>query len=289
MGNFSAEQALMSGFRVVARNPMALLAWAGVYLVFGVLPQAILWVRIWPLMANQAAHPSPDPQAAVAAMSGFTAWWPVLWLLGLVLFALMYGAVYRAVLDPDDKRYFYLRLGMRELWLGLTTLALLVLFFIGCMIVGVAVTLIGHSAPGIVTFVAVLAALVGVIWLAMRFSLAPPMAFAERRFIFLESWGLTKGHALKLFGVALALVVMVLVLEMVIFAPFAIAMGLAGVFSAGAKTAASDPALMLQHAAPWIVVGGLVLSIFAALIYAVLGAPWADIYRQLAPEREPAS
>jgi hypothetical protein len=285
MKDFSASAAIGAGFRLLGHNPLVLLAWAGVYLVLGVLPSSIVWLQVWPAMVSEMANRTASaPSDMVSAITPIGAWAPLIWLASLVLLSVMYGAVYRAVLEPDNKGFFYLRLGGQELWLGLTMIALLILFGIACAIMMIALALIGHSAPGIVTFVAILAAFVGMIWLAMRFSLATPMAFAQRRFIFLESWSLTAGHALKMFGVALALVVIIALGEMLLVIPIAITAGIFGVHAGALRSLGDDPNQMLQHAAPWIVVGGLVLSLIVAASYAILGAPWADIYRQLTAE-----
>ncbi len=283
MKDFSASDAIGAGFRLVGRNPLAVLVWAGFYFVLGVIP-SLFWIRTASkamgdvaygggAFANDAAR-----QSFASAFSGLGAWAPLAWLAGFILACVLYGAVYRAVLEPQDNRFFYLRLGGRELWLGLTMVALFILFGICCAIVGVALALIGHSAPGFVTFIAILGAIAMMIWLVMRFSLATSMAFAERRFIFLESWSLTAGHALKLFGVALALVAIVFLAELVIFVPIGMAAGFLGVLS---RHMVESPGAMMDHSMPLIIVGGLVLSVFAALVYSILGAPWVDIYRQL--------
>ena len=129
-----------------------------------------------------------------------------------------------------------------------------------------------------------LAAVVGVVWLLTRFSLASPMAFAERRFIFAESWSLTEGHALKLFGVALALVVILILIELVLIAPISLGLGLSGAL----QRLQDDPGAAMGLAAPWLAAGVVLLSLFASLVYSILGAPWASIYQQLSAGR-PAS
>ncbi|WP_309605391.1 hypothetical protein [Phenylobacterium sp.] len=286
MSGFSASEALASGFQVIRRRPAALLAWAAVYLAMGIGPQVLMWLSIWPRVSAQMAHPGADPAAMAQAMSGLTVLQPVIWAVSLVLMSILYGAVYRAVLTPQDRRFFYLRLSMKELWLGLTILAQIGVFIVGCVIAGAAVTLIGHSAPGIVTFIVSLAAVVGGIWLLMRFSLAGPMAFAETRFIFAESWRLTQGHALKLCGVALALLAMILAAELVVLVPLGIIGGLTGALSHAGQQMAADPVKFMRDLAPWLVLGGLAGSLVAAALHAILGGPWAEIYRELSAQAD---
>lgn len=276
MGDFSVEKALGAGFSVIKRRPAVVLAWAAAYFVVGLLPSCLVWVRLMPLMLAQAAQRSTDPQA-LAAFSGMSAWTPVLWLLAVVLASVLYGAVYRAVLEPEDRKYFYLRLSSRELWLGLTLLSLVVVFVIGLMILGAVLTVIARTAPGIVSLIAVLAAIVGVVWLFLRVSLATPMAFAERRFVFADAWSLTQGHALKLLGVCAALIVIVIMIELVILLPVGLAFGLSG----AATWMVHNPDRIFTEGAPWLLAGGLLISLFGAVIYAILGAPWASIYQQV--------
>ncbi|HEX2816541.1 MAG TPA: hypothetical protein VHN39_09105 [Phenylobacterium sp.] len=284
MANFSGEQALASGFRVIFRNPAAIAAWAVFYLVVGLGPMLLV---LGPSMAHPVAYNPGDPQSALAAMSRMMIWFPFIWLLAICHAAVAYSAVYRSVLMPEDRQYFYLRLSRRELWLGLTMLALLVLFMACILIASITIALLSRSAPGLVTFLAIVGAIVGAGWLGMRFSMATPMAFAEQRFILMESWRLTQGLGWKLFGVAVCLVVIVLAIEIVLMIPIMIALSLTGAFKALASAAEAGQGATYPIA---LVVAYLViLPILAALMYAILAAPWANIYQQLtAPDAEAA-
>lgn len=281
MADFSAGEAITAGFGVIRRRPAVILAWAAAYFV-GFLPQLLLWSRMAPLMAGAAGH-APDPNALQAFSTGMMGFAPLLWIWGLLYSSVLYGAAFRAVLYPDDDRYLYLRLSSRELWLGLTMLALLVVFAIGCVIVGVVIGILSQSVPGIVIFLLVVAAIVAFVWLAMRFSLATTVAFAERRFVFADVWPLTAGHTLKLLGVALAVVAILIGLELALMLPVGLALSLSGAF----KTLASGSIKPSGQWLPWMAVFGIGLSLFGAVVIAVVGAPWANIYRQLTPE--PAS
>jgi len=283
LGDFAVDRALGAGFSVIRRRPAVLLAWGLAYFLFGLLPPSLFWMRMWPAMVAQSAVRPGDPQAMMAAMSGLSAWAPVLWLLALILMSVMYGAVFRAVLQPQDRAFFYLRLSGRELWLGLTTLALLVVFGLGAVVLSVIVGVIAHTAPWYVTLIAVIACLVGMIWLILRLSLSMPMAFAEHRFVFAQSWRLTEGLALKLFGMALCLILIVIVAELVILAPVMLTFGLTG----GLARLAEEPGRAAAAAAPWLIVAAVVFSFFGALVYAILGAPWASVYQQVTEGAEP--
>ena len=281
MTEFSASEAIGSGFRTMQRRPAAILAWAAAYFVGGVLPQGLLWAKLAPLMAARPV----DPQAMAAAMSGMGAWAPLMWLVGIVVSSVLYGAAFRAVLTPDDDRFLYLRLSRRELWLGLTMLAIVILFLVGSLITAVVIGLVGRNLPGVVVFLLALACIGGFIWLAMRFSLATVMAFAQSRFVFSQTWSLTAGHALKLSGVALAVLCIMIGIEMAVILPIGLALGFSGALRGLSAGAPPQPGQML----PWIAVFCIGVSLFGAVIIAVAGSPWASIYRQLVGADEAAA
>ena len=102
------------------------------------------------------------------------------------------------------------------------------------------------------------------------------MAFDQRRFVFFESWRLTRGRGWRLFVIAAALVAIILAVELILVAPLTLAFAAGG----GPEALAADPQ-PLARSAPWIAVGAAMLSLFVALIYAIGGAPWAEVYQQL--------
>lgn len=277
MTAFSVETALRAPFRVIRKKPLALLAWGLVYLLFGFAPSMVVSSRIEPVILAESLHPgSSDPQALVNALAPISAWLPLIWLSAIVTTSVLYGAVFRAVLTPDDDRFLYLRLSSRELWLALTIVGLVIVIGLVFAVLTVTMSLVAASAPWFANLAAVVALIVALIWIVMRLSLSTVMAFAEKRFVFVDSWPLTRGHALTLFGVAMAIVVMLLIGEIVLAIPFALGLGLNGAYD----RIVSDPAYAL-HNAPMIAVSALVIGLFGAMAYTILGAPWASIYQQL--------
>ena len=70
---------------------------------------------------------------------------------------------------------------------------------------------------GILTGVGLgLIAVVVLVWLGLRLSMAAPMTFVDRQFRLFESWSLTRGSAWRLLGVAVLSLLMVFVLELVV-------------------------------------------------------------------------
>jgi hypothetical protein len=121
------------------------------------------------------------------------------------------------------------------------------------------------------------------VWLVVRFSLATVATFAQRRFAIGESWTLTEGKALKIFFLGFLLFLMIVLIEFVL-----VAVGMAAVGGAAAALAAleavSGPAEIVSRFWPALVIGALLLSVFGVALMAILTAPFAEVYRELAPE-----
>jgi hypothetical protein len=200
-------------------------------------------------------------------------------------------AVIRAVLEPDNHAFAYLRLGSQELWLMAVNFVLFLLYFvfvIACSIVlGILSVLTGGNlgARGIVTFLGTIAIYGLVIWIWLRLSMAPSMVFADRQFRLFESWAMTRGHAGQLFLVGLLVFVIAFVLEIV-----CVVLGLifgAGAFAQIGQTmrnpdfASMAPAAILAAFGPVLLVFGLLYAIATMVMVPVMFAPWPFAYRQL--------
>ena len=295
MADFSIGEAVASGFRLVRREPLAIVVWGGVYLLLNIVPQFLIWFSVWPEFSVLLAQ-SPDKAMSADALAGLQARMlglqPIIWIATAAMFALLYGAIYRAVLEPENRGSFYLRLGAQELWLLLSSLVLVVLAVIVIIVVAIPVVMVAGATGGATHFspaagLAMLAAAAVVIWLMLRFSMVTPMAFSERRFVLMESWRLTKGHTLKILGVLASLVGIVLGIEIVlaIAAMFLLVPWLTA--GEGALTTLlSDPDRLVRVAMPFVIVGCAVVSLVAAAFYAFIAAPYATIYARLAA-REP--
>jgi hypothetical protein len=310
MHDLSISQALGAGFRLIARKPLAALAWGVAYFVVGMLP--IMLVLLFGAQAfvemirQAAANPYADTNPFMAGMVGPLALLqPVGFLSAIAAKAIVMNAIFRAVLEPEDDHAFYLRFGGAELWQGLVQLCLQILISIAAVIAFIAVALVAAvvvfalMASGVRDFhpwMAVAGGLVvllilGVLaWLWLRLSMAGPMTFRDRTFRLFESWTLTRGHGGSLFLLALGIVAIILAIELVVF-------GLAGVVvvaviggMAGFADEATLAAFFEQPSSVWlpaVMTVALVVSAIACLVsgflLAIVIAPWADAYRQLAP------
>jgi hypothetical protein len=121
--------------------------------------------------------------------------------LFLLVWAVTTVAIFRAVLRPQDRRFFYLRLGVDEARLAIMTVVafILVLAFgsVPAYLLYILVNPLMRAAPSLSRGIAPLGALATVcldIWLGVRLSLIAVETFAERRFHLTAYWPLTHGR-----------------------------------------------------------------------------------------------
>lgn len=293
-----------TGLGVIVRQPMAVLAWAGVLLLLGVLPAAGLMSAFLGSLAEiarmDASGIEPSPDALVPAMSAAFAMQPVLLVTSLAVRAILTAAVFRAVLEPDERRWFYLRLGARELWLALMIVVFGVLSFVvmipmSAVLVPLLMVLAMGSDGNVlavlpIMLTAVLIALAVLGWLFVRFSMALPMTFTEQRFRLFESWTMTRGQTWRLIGVGLLLIGIVLALELALLALIVVVslafLGEGGLDEAAASAFfAQDASIWMAELAPWAVGMALVGALLGSVVTTILAAPWAEAYRQLSGAR----
>jgi hypothetical protein len=164
---------------------------------------------------------TPFQQARLAAMqngapaapnlAGFFA----VMLLMFATFVILWAAAFRAVLFPDDRRFFYLRVGMDELRLLGTMLVLFVGYLAVCaggMIVWMVLVLVarviaGDAGAGFLGIVVLIALLCGWIWALVRVSPCGPLTIYRRKVIIGPAWRLTRGAFWRLLAAYLLLFV----------------------------------------------------------------------------------
>lgn len=319
MAKLDVVKAATAGFGVIGRNPVAVVVWGLVLLLVGVAPVLLVMggfmSNIIQLAALQEAGVEPDPAMVAPMMASIMVFYPVLFITAILVRVIMTGAIFRAVLEPENRRWFYVRLGSQELWIAVVFVVIAV---VGGVLGGVFGIFIGATAGAtaiaggvassepplwIVPLIAVLVIAGGVafLWLALRFSMALPMTFAERQFRLFESWSFTRGNAGGLFLVGLLAFLLVIVLEIVasiigmivIGTLLAGAVGVSGMDEQAMETFFQQPpAVWVAALAPWLIFGGLVASVLGAIFTTMFTAPWAEAYRQLRGEpatSEPAA
>ncbi|CAN7243528.1 hypothetical protein LJR225_001082 [Phenylobacterium sp. LjRoot225] len=278
MTEFSASDAALEGFHLIRRRWRVVLGWAGftlLALVMIVVLSAVLSVV-----------------ASAVGGGGDAARNPALGVAGVIVLcsflftqAILVAGVFRLEMRPEEPAFMHLRLGRDELRLLLVWLITIT----GAWVLGWLAAVIGHAlgagGVGLELLAAVLA-----IYLGLRFALAAPISFAERRIDFLRSWRLTRGRVLSLLGMsALSLCLILLVTLTVFVALVLVALGfggldgLSGVFG-GSEALQSHPGIFLL---------AFVIQIVLAPVVWTLGmAPVAAAYRAFAdgdgPKTEPA-
>ena len=309
MAVFSGRDAVFSGVRLLRREPRLLWSMSLVYLLSFLLPQILPYVMAWPELsaafetASKAIQAGAGEEARTAAemeqlQARILPYQLLAFPISLAGSIVMYGAVYRAILEPGARAFGYLRMGRQE---GVMLLVSLVVIFLLLVMVAAAALVIviltaavrmATADPGVIgalTFGLILVAVILFGWAGIRLSLALPMSFSEGRFRFFESWPLTRGHGWKIFGVQMALIALVIgiclaigliaILLLIVMA-FAVGLGLFGDPNAIDQSMPA-PEVWLPWAAAIYLGFSLLSAVLSGAMYVVIIAPIADIYRQL--------
>jgi hypothetical protein len=289
---FSIGEALAAPVRVIRRHPLAVFVWGLTMVVFSLaLSAMILGLLIdLPLEDAESAQAPAEIVARMAALQGLS----MLANVGqLVLGVVLWAATMRATLRIGrPERYFFMRLGMDELRIGVVGLALglgayaavIVLVLLGVAI-GAVAWQANEALAVVLGFVMVLGLIAAVIYAMARLSLIAPATLILERFAFVEGWTLARGRM----GSLLGLLVCTWLIYMAIY--FVIAfLAILGFFASGvfAHMQAAGDALTFRDLMPSPgVVAGLVVLLLGpgAFLYGavmtLLCAPFASACRQL--------
>ena len=310
MASFSVGEAATAGFGVIGRKPLAVVGWALALVAALIVPAVLCILAMGPAfgqiiqlsMTQRGGEPSPEVmREMLQAQSGMTVFNIVYWLWSSFVKAVFCGAVFRAVLTPEQSAWAYLRIGSRELWLTLLLLVEQVLAMIAIFVVALVLAVIvaivavgagegGHMAAVTTAVVGCVVAAGLILWVALRLSMAAPMTFVDNQFRLFEAWSLTKGQGWRLLGVGLLVVIFVLGLEILIGGAAAALLIAGGSMTAlrgsGAIEAfmARPPLEILRDIWPWLLGLGGLGALFGAVVQAVFYAPWAVIHRALTRE-----
>ncbi len=300
MPAFSISDAAFAGLGLFGRHPLAAMVWAGL----GVGFLGLLLILFGPSVAStiatliargQTGGSAPSVQAIFGLIGEGLGFFLILAIGSAVLSAVVACAVFRAVLEPEDGAWLYLRLGPSELWLVAVNF---VQGFILSIVQGLITIPLGiltmlsfgsRSDPGSLALGGLLrlASYGLILWMYLRFSMAGPLTFRDRRFRLFESWAMTRGHDWRLLGVAALAGVtafgIYLALSLV---------GLAGGFAIIGSLGLGDSLKSLSQQQPQAWLGLLapilewVLLLFwvgGAILTPLTLAPWAVIFRRLNP------
>lgn len=298
MADFSATDVAFSGIRFVRERPRTVAVWAGVQIGISLVLGVIVVATMGPYMAQlqgMGRGQAADPAQAMAVMSHLVPMYALILPLGLLINAVVYAGMARAVLRPADEGMAYLRLGADEVRQILLILLWIVVAIGGEIIGGIVLaiptvilSILAKDARALIILLAILAALAAVIYFVVRLSLASALTFDRKRVDLFGSWALTKGHVWKMLGayglvVGLALVIAVLVaiISTAVAAVLGGVGGMAAIFT-------SNVGSMAQFLAPARLAVTVLWAVVTPLFWALFLMPPAEIYRHLSGAADPA-
>lgn len=289
MSRFSASDAAFSGFRLVRENLKAIAVWAAVMTVLSIISNVLaiqyFGVKLEALMSYLSDNNNPDPEEALRLIADLTPL--MLWSLpySLVVNGVIFGALNRLVLRPQDSRFAFLRLGKQELrqaavWV-LTSLVLMGVLFAGSLVAG----FLGGMGGPTGAFLALLG-LVGsfcaVIYLAVRLSFAPAVTFETQKITVFKSMPETKGLFWPLLGAYVLAVVMSIIVVLLIWTIVsAIGLVASGDLSATGKMLRADTSSLQAYFTPAGIVQALFSGVISILTTLIVFGPAPTIYREL--------
>ncbi|HET9161237.1 MAG TPA: hypothetical protein VFN88_11560 [Caulobacteraceae bacterium] len=297
MSEIALDRTVWSGFRLSRKHPAAFGLWVIVDLALGLGPTALIMALLGPnffdvVRASAQSETKPDTSLLMGLLGRLTSLNSISLLATWVLYAMLYAAIFRAVLRPQQNRWGYLRLGKDEFLLFI----LIAMFYIGfvallAMAIFVVVLLTALAAAAsqgfglIVGVVLTLACGAALIWLAARLSMVLPMSFDQGRIRILEAWDLSRGHVKELLLLAVLLVVLGVAIAAVLFAILTAAVGafVASYADAqGMATFMTQPTKdVIRELTPWGLAAAALSAIVSTFGLVIFTAPWAEAYRQI--------
>jgi hypothetical protein len=294
MASIAVGAAVGEGFLLIRRQPAAVAIWALILIAF-LAARAAVYLPLYGVMISavmenvrSGSTAPPNVAALLPQIQQLQALGLLLGLGQLVVSAILSCAVFRSVLHPEESRLGYLRFGAAELFLSVFYLALIIVMVIGAVFLAIPLAIIAAllgqaSAASAAAFgaIAIVLAIAGVVWLALRLSMVGPMLVEEGQIRLGEAWSLTRGHAGALFLIGLILVLLFIAAELVVggaaIAAFAAA---TGGLSPSTFLHVSPPAA-LTRLTPALCVLGVGLLLLFAVVTPVFNAPWARAYKDL--------
>ncbi len=292
---FSPTDAAFEGFRVTRRAPVAVLIWIAFYLLFTMAVFVLMGGSLAQLMASAQAlegNVEPSMEELGAFFGVFVGFMALALPVSILMQSMLYCAMTRAVVRPEQRGFGYLKISRDELNV---IIALVALWIMAVVVFGVTMVIFGiltgilagaaGDAGGWAALVLFLALLIGGIYLALRFAFVVPMTVDHRAIRIFESWGATRGQALKLFLTALIAIVMSIVVWILVYM-----IGLPIMFFVGggleALGAVNDPESFNLTALPpqllalmivWIVLSAIVSVLTSVIMYTPFVRAYVDL------------
>jgi hypothetical protein len=295
MAELSIGDAVGAGFGLIRRRPATVLLWGFVQTLFVAITAVGLapsYVDMFGQFARSAAAGQP-PTPDIAGMMQLQG---LVWLFNIVnavVLTILYCGVFRSLIQPEQGRFGYLRLGRTELILFLLLVGLYIGFMIvlviamipAAIVVGVLVAMHATTAAVIAGLVLGAAALWAIVYVSLRLSMIGPTTVDGGELRLREAWAMTKGQTWRLFLMMLCVFLILLAAELVLLLiAMLVFAGAVGGMAAGSQALLAmmqQPAALVARLAPLLVIGGLaVIPLYGALL-AIIAAPWAKAYLDL--------
>lgn len=282
----SPTDTAFEGFRIIREQPGLILAWTGFYLLSLL---AMIVILLVPNLGNLAAvEVTGQHRDFSQLLARFGPALLVASLVALIMPIMLVTAIYRTVLNPEDKGFAHLKIGADELRMFLVSLLVIFIFAMASGLYGAAVVVAANAAGGlhgVVTWVGSAGGLVLLCWLAVRLSLAGVMTFAEHHFRLGAAWRLTRDQFWRLL-LTLGLTIVFAVLIVVVGQTLSLILAkVTGGLSLMGELASPD----LTNLTPGLalaVLGELLLqmalqTLLVVLVFVIFYAPPAAAYRRL--------
>lgn len=289
MSRFSASDAAFSGFRLVRENLKTIAIWAAVMTVLSIISNVLAIQFFGPkleaLMSYVSDNSNPDPEEFFRRAADLTPL--MLWSLpySLIVNGVIFAALNRLVLRPQDSGLAYLRLGKQELrqaavWV-LTSLILMGVLFVGSLISGFLGAL-GGPTGAFLALLGLVGSVCAMIYLAVRLSFAPAVTFETDQVTIFKSLPETKGIFWRLLGAYLLAAVMSIIVVLLIWTIVS-AVGLiaSGDLAATGKMLRADTSSLQTYFTPAGIVQALFSGLMSILSTLIVFAPAPTIYREL--------
>jgi hypothetical protein len=282
---------MQGGFRLIKERPGAMLIWTLIQLAVTIgtsyAAAAILQDNIDAVMSGTSV------QSAQATNTLQTL---LLSLAGLIIAAIVYAAVQRAILRPTEGGPGWLMLGMDEVRFYLLILLYLIIFTVAAVVVTIVLGIFfaGSGPEGAQTMMLILLVLgfIACSYFGTKVSLTFPLTLKERAFAIGEGWGLTNGRFWTLFGTYFLIFLIMLVVGAAIMAAtrseYMSAVFQYGLASPEAQVAAYQENQELLSGTPGLrmIIGWVLGGVQGAIGYALFGGAAATAVQQLTADEE---
>nr|WP_314434281.1 hypothetical protein [uncultured Brevundimonas sp.] len=202
---FSISEAMATPARLIRRHPLAVFIWGLAVTAFGLAAAGMVFGTLAGIPLNAGAEPPPEVLSRIVAMQGVS----MLVNVGqLILTVVVWAGVMRATLRIGrPEKWFFLRVGMDELRVGLVGIALFMGAYFAVLIIAVIGALVCtivwqiSQTAAVVLGVLMVLALIGFVAVAMaRLALIAPSTMILGRLAFVEGWKLGRKRTLSLLG-----------------------------------------------------------------------------------------